>query len=84
MDTLTEIYILRIELNKAIKEIDYYMYHAKRCKKVKDIIRLSVIIAGKISYAKAIENAINKIKHEMLNQISTLPTYEKGIHLIKK
>ena len=84
MEALTEIHMLRIEFDKAIKEVDYYMNHAKRCKKVKDIVRLSLIVTVKISYAVAIEKSINEIKHEMLNKLMcTLPTYKKGIHILK-
>lgn len=55
--------ILLCELCKTIKnstkKINYFAFHASRCKKVDDIIKLSVMIAIETSYVVSIKQIAN-------------------------
>ena len=61
------IFICLYEMYKTINKITYFTYHLGRCKKTKDIIKLSAILAGLMFYTCSVMRIIIETTLELRN-----------------
>ena len=67
IDSMLHIYLLSCELKNSYYMVKWFTNHLSRCKKRRDVVKLTVILVGHIEFCTVLISKINDVGKGIIN-----------------